>query len=260
MTNIPLRRHLFLLLLLLINLCSLTAQYVIKSKYPEWFLYPAENKEIIVGFGSLNVHAKYHAAVRHDILSSCTVSGFLEEYSETRIDLKINKNYYYFYNESKVDSTYPLLNRVDVMYTNVLNDESIQAFTIRDTVGHVFKIIHVEDLNRPNWLEQNVWFSDGYINSKGRYYTDQSSENATWMNSEENAILNALLFNSQTLVSSSIYHIKNNSEDLKNYLATIISFSIRNIEIIQRYPDIENGIYYTWIKIKPGNISNELTD
>ena len=225
-------------------------------EYPNWFLYPAQFGNITTGFSSPDSTSKQNAAKMKAVFNSSVVKGKVFLYEVTN-DYDLNKysDYYYYYSDSTARDYESKLISLDKRIINVLNNEYIEAFAIDSTNSFQFNYIDINSIKKPTWIKKSFYEKDGYYYSVGMF-TSIGRDNDAWITSEEKAMFN-LLRN----IYSNIYGIKKNfdseidSEDAyENIIAHKINAQIKNIEILERYPDREAQLYFTLIRIKKEEI------
>ena len=86
-------------------------------------------------------------------------------------------------------------------------------------------------------------------------YTSNGDDDDAWITAEERGIFsilvqtNILLFRSK--VSKSNSNGKNSFDDI---IAYKLNYSIKNIQIMERYPDEKDNVYYVLVRIKKDDL------
>ena len=137
----------------------------------------------------------------------------------------------------------------------MMNSEYIEAFTIDTAKQFNFNYINVSTLSKPDWIDKSFYEQNGYYYSVGMY-TSIGRDNDAWITSEERAMFN-LLRN----IYSDIYGIKKNidsendkEDEHENITGYKLNATMNNIEIMERFPVMEDKLYYTLIRVKEENV------
>lgn len=222
--------------------------------YPSWFLYPDSNT--IVGYSSLDSTCLDNAAKRKAVLDSCVALGSLYFY-EVSGDSDFNKNsdYYYYYPKQNFDFYKHNLVPLDSFVINVLNNDRIKLFSPDSAIKFSEKIISIDTLSKPSWVDSDFYEKGDFYYSVGEY-TSIGRDNDAWTASEEKALFNLIRNTYHKFGSIQINIEKNKTYDYEKIIEYKMRTYLKSIKIVQRYPDLKNKIYYTLIKIKKGNIKS----
>lgn len=231
------------------------------NSYPEWFLYPRKYANIITGYSYRGLTAKEDAASVYNVYKECIVKGTYEVFdTSSEKDLLQNSDYFYYFSPDSADKTYDLLTEVDHFDINVIFGDYIAAFEL-DSFAVVpkepFPVIDVDTLTKPDWVESSFFDDDLYYYGVGKF-TTTGNENDGWKTAEEQAVFNIL-----TNVAVEVHNVKyySLSSDNSGHLEGIegitilkLLFLVRNISIVQRYPDFNNQLFFVLAKISKTDI------
>ena len=226
------------------------------TNYPNWFLYPAQFNSITVGFSSPDSTTKQNAAKMKAVFDSCIVYGNLFLY-ETIEDDDLNRysDYYYYYSHPTATKYTTQFVPLDKRIVNILNNEYVEAFSLDSSNNFDFAYIDIDTLKKPDWLNKSFYEQEEYYYSVGMY-TSMGKDNDAWITSEERALFNLLrnIYSNIYGAKTMAYSEKESDDEYENITAYKLNARIKNIEIIERYPNKSEQLYFTLIRVKKGNI------
>lgn len=223
------------------------------KEYPDWFLNPRKYKNLIVGIESDGKSALENASLYYTAYNRCIVKGDLYFISDED-DFKRQSDY--FYETSTVDykKNLKMLETVDCFINSLINSKKICAFTLNKIELSVLKYKNVGDIKKPSWVDKVDSFDDNdYYFGVGEY-TSQGDENEAWLTAEEKSVFSIIKM--KQIKITTLKYLEKNEED--EYLVSAsklkLKHSMKDIEILERYPDFENKIFYVLSRIKKNNI------
>lgn len=225
------------------------------EKYPKWFIYPQLYPELITGFCIRDNMPVTDAEIMYCLYQQCHVTGYLETIETTYVKYLKNSEYYYVYSKQCLENIKEKLHHIDGFCNDVLSNAYVFAFSVNTDYKLKQKYLLTENLKKPDWLGKSVWEEDGFYYSVGMF-TSIGNENDAWKTSEENAMFN--IITSVAVNVFSLVRIEESSENLSkyiNYVRIDVDFELKNIETLERWPDIENQYYYTLVRIKKSDIT-----
>lgn len=244
----------------LLILCSvfvfLSGELYAIEEYPAWFLYPQRFPGIVVGYSYGGFSAKKDAENMYCAYKSCVVNGTLEIFEDSDQDQWYkNSDYYYYYSPDSLLKVQGKLVGIDSFMTNVLTGDYIGAYSFGEVDSLPAEWLTAAKLEMPNWVSKTFWEDENYVYGVGEY-TAKFNENDAWKTAEEQAIFTIL-----TSVAVSYHHIKILTEDQSNKQTNIqqisflhLKFYLKNIQILERFPDINNQIFYALARIAKKDI------
>ncbi|NOX88954.1 MAG: hypothetical protein GXO77_08005 [Calditrichaeota bacterium] len=240
----------FLKILLLTGLLIPFELFAIE-RYPEWFLFPAKYPQVITGYSYGGNSAVYDAENMYCALKSCVVYGTLEIFdaSDQSQWLK-NSNYYYYFSPDSVEKIHGRLVSIDSFQTNILTGDYISAFMLDSAASVNSGWVNVDELTPPSWIDKIFWQDQQYSYGVGMY-TSIGNENDAWKTAEEQAIfaiLNNLAvgyYKLQFSMNETTYH----PSMIEEISFIRLKYLLKNIQILERYPDVKNKLYYVLVRI-----------
>jgi hypothetical protein len=226
--------------------------------YPEWFLFPQKYNNLIVGYSYNGMPAMVDAESMYCAFQECIVMGTLEVYENSSInDMLKNSDYFYYFSPQAVEKIRNRLYPVDQFDINIMTHDYISAFSIDSAVSCSAPRIKVENLNRPEWLEKTFSSDRDYYYGVG-IYTALGNENDGWKTAEEQAIFTIL---TNLAVQVHRVNVVSDGSELKSGQAAIeqisfikVKYLLQNIEVMERFPDRENKLYYVLLRIPVNGI------
>ncbi len=234
----------------------LSGQLYAIDEYPAWFLYPSRFPGIVVGYSYGGYSAKSDAENMYCAYKSCVVNGTLEifEDSDQSQWLK-NSDYYYYYSPDSLLKIQGKLVGIDSFMTNVLTNDYIGAYSFDPADSLPNQWLGVTSLNAPDWVSRTFWEEEEFVYGVGMF-SAQRNENDAWKTAEEQAIFTIL-----TNMAVSYHRIKILSQEKSGQQSAFqeisflhLKYYLRDIEILERFPDIENKIFYVLARIAKKNI------
>lgn len=244
--------------------CFLTAAISAQATniYPEWFLFPQKYKNIIVGYSYNGMPAVVDAESMFCAFKECIVLGTLEVYENSSVDdLLKNSNYFYYFSPDEVEKVHNCLFPVDRFDISVMTRDYIMAFSFDSTLNLQAPRYRIEDLKRPDWTEKNFADDGRYYYGVGMY-TAIGNENDAWKTAEEQAIFTIL-----TALAIQVHKVNFLARDsgqsegevaIEQISFVKVKYLLRNIEVVERYPDRENKLYYVQVRVPKGDVKSPL--
>ncbi len=226
------------------------------KQYPEWFLYPQKYSDVVVGYSYRGMSSEAVAENIYCAYKKCFAVGTLEIFDlDGNHDLLKNSNYYYEFSKDSVKAVEGRLVEIDRFNVNVFSGDYISAFSFDDTIEVERNIIPVEDIARPAWIEKNFIENESYYYGIGMY-TAIGLENDAWQTAEEQAIFNIL---NQIAVNYSkinvLYSDSWKDTDYSEEISVLeIRYALQNINIIERFPDRQNKLFYVLARIHKNDV------
>lgn len=222
--------------------------------YPSWFLHPEANSNIYIGFGYNNYSAEEDAVSMSSLFNECIVDGQLNMYStEGSSDMYRDSDYYYYFDPDNKVVDEDQLQPLDRFTINLIYGNYIQAFA--SDSNYVLSAGDSSLTEIPEWIKTTYYEDSDYYYGVGMY-TAIGNKIDAWKTSEEKGIFNIILNN-----AVQVYKIKYSADSYENddfVYDEIISYKfryrLRNIETIERYPDYENELFYTLVRIKKDDV------
>ncbi len=245
------------IVIIVLNILLLLKSYSRANElYPTWFLFPKNFPGLIVGY-SFNFNSACEDALKRFVVyKSCIVEGQLELFEdESSTNWFKNSEYYYYFFEESLLYAKNNFKCIDSFITNVLLGDYIVACTNSEINFEQSTYLKTSDLRVPDWIDKNIWEEDNYYYSVG-FYTSEKNENDAWMTAEEKAIFNLI-----TNLAIKYYQLKvlketEKREKIKFQKISFIKVKhyLRNISVLERYPDMLNKLVYVLIRINKNDI------
>ena len=221
--------------------------------YPSWFLHPAANTNIYIGFGYSNLSAREDAVSMSSLFNECIVNGQLNMYStEGSSEMYRDSDYYYYFDPDNKVVYEDELESVDRFTINMIYGNYIQAFA--SDSNYVLVEDDSSESEIPEWIKTNYYEDDTYFYGIGMY-TSMGNKIDAWKTSEEKGIFSIILNN-----AVQVYKIKYTADSYDDNFVydEIITYKfkyrLRGIETVERYPDYKNELFYTLVRIKKENV------
>lgn len=226
------------------------------DEYPIWFLYPNRFPGIIVGYSYNGLSAKTDAENMYCAYRSCVVNGTLEIFEDTDQDQWLkNSDYYYYYSPDSLLKIQGKLVGIDSFMTNVLTGDYIGAYSFNKEDSLPNEWLKVASLSAPEWAFKTFWEEEQFVYGVGMF-SAKRNENDAWKTAEEQAIFTIL-----TNMAVSYHRIKILNQDESGRQAAYqeisflhLKYYLRNIEILERFPDIANKTFYVLARIAKKDI------
>jgi len=219
--------------------------------YPEWFIFPKNYPQLITGYTYNGMPAVFDAESIYCAYKKCFVVGTLEIFNNASSDkLLKNSNYYYFFSPDSVAKIHGRLKQVDGFITSVFTGDEIDAFSLDAADSGNFKRFKTEELTRPAWVDSTFMEDKRYYYGVG-LYTAMGNENDAWRTTEEQGIFTIL---NAVAIDFNKIEIKNTTDQagsgaLQQVTIIKLKFRLRNIQVLERYPDRKNKVFYALIRI-----------
>lgn len=249
-------KKIFLILLFLIQCFPLFSK-----GYPEWFIYPKLYQGYITGFTYNGNSTLKDAEIMCCVFDYCKVEGYLETFESDNIKYLKNTNYHYVYLTEDISLIEGSLKKVSGFGTCSLNEDFVELFS-KEEKNEVFKtkIIEIDETASPDWLKKFTFEDDKYYYGVGKFTSDNNC-NDSWKTSEEQAIYNILTSISMKVYSvNRIENIEKFNDKYLSYVRTELKFEIYGIEVMERFPDENNLMYYTLVRIEKNKIKSLLNE
>jgi len=228
------------------------------NSYPIWFIYPRLYPSYIIGFSYNGNSALTDAEIMYCVYKNCRVEGYFESFTSNEINYLQNSNYFYVYNNEELKKIKGKLFKIDGFGVSAIYEDVIEIYCLNKNCSIDYKRIEPENIQKPNWLQKFCWIENGYYYGVGKF-TSVNNTNDSWKTSEEQAIYNII-----TSISIKVHSITR-SEEIENYkssninyVKTYVKFNLYNIETLERYPDLQNNIFYTLVRINQKDIISEI--
>ena len=202
-------------------------------------------------FDAENMHCAY---------KKCIVVGTLEIFNNPNSDkLLKNSNYFYYFDPDEVDAIHDRLQLLDSFTTNVLKGEEIEAFSQKEIDLSDVPRVKAADLSRPSWADTTFMEDAEYYYGVGMY-TSIGRENDAWKTAEEQGIFNIL--NSLAVDIYKIEIVRSDefaeSSQFEGVMFIKLRFLLKNIEILERFPDQQEKQYYVLVRIPKKSLRSKM--
>lgn len=230
--------------------------------YPDWFIFPASYPGLVTGYTYNGMSALTDAANMYCAFRECIVVGTLEVFeNESSNDLLKNSNYFYHFSPDSVDSISERLIPVDRFDVSAYSQDQVYLYSLGKVQELSAPRIEAVTLPQPSWIQKS-FFEDQYFYYGIGMYTAIGNENDGWKTAEEQAIFSVL-----TALSVEIHKIQVVSKfneageqtELLDQISFIkLKFLLRDIQVMERYPDKKNKLYYVLVRIPKNGIISPL--
>ncbi|MBD3383336.1 hypothetical protein GF407_00275 [candidate division KSB1 bacterium] len=227
------------------------------DRYPEWFIYPQKYDGIVVGYNYYGLSALEDAAYMYYAYRDCIVKGHLEIFDVPgKHNILKNSNYYYWFSDDAVAGLQQHLIKLDDYTFDIITGDHIAAFATDSSVLVSDSVLHRNDLPRPEWVDR-FYFKNGDYHYGVGMYTAAGRENDGWKTAEEQGIFTIL--NNLAVKVHRLLMVNNDCDVLiqhsvQDILFVELYYHLQNIEIVERYPDAENDLYYALVRIPDNSI------
>jgi len=241
----------FISLLFLLSILYSTSQA--GNLYADWFIHQGNYPGLVVGYSYGGATPEKDAENMYCAYRDCIVWGTLEIFNtdETTEMLK-NSDYYYYFSPDALAKIQGRLKQADIFQINIFLNDYIAAFYPDEAPEISKKRIKPGDISPPSWLNRTFWQDDKYYYGVGMY-TALGRENDGWKTAEEQAIftiLNALAVEVHNLgVLAKEQHGASQQESREQIKFINLKYHLKNISIMERFPDLENKLYYVLVRI-----------
>ena len=228
--------------------------------YPDWFIHPVKYPRLFIGYTYNGMDAIDDASSMYCAFKECIVVGTLEVFDEENSDdLLKNSNYFYYFSPDSVEALSGKLSEVAAFDVSTFTHDRIAAFAFDSTKSPDCQWIKAIDMQRPSWIDQSFFQDKRYYYGVGMY-TALGRENDGWKTAEEQAIFSIL-----TALAVEVHHLKivRNSDDqsgdsIEQLSFLKIKYLLRNIRVLERYPDRQNKLYYVLVRIPRSGLVSPL--
>ncbi len=226
------------------------------DRYPEWFLYPGRYQGLITGYSYRGIPAESVAENLYCAYQRCFAVGTLEIFDQEKNSRILkNSNYFYEYSPDSVEAIRGKLVEVDHFAVNMFTQDYISAFRCDSVQSDSWPILERKDLNTPTWVELSVFEDEIYYYGVGMY-TSRGLENDAWQTAEEQSIFSILNYRLMKINQISMYQDGSQpvGDDYQKITIYEIRFLLENIQIMERYPDAPNQMFYVLSRIPKANL------
>lgn len=222
-------------------------------EYPMWFLYPNEFNYLIIGIESSTKSPLENAALYLTVYTKCYVNGDLY-FLKSKDGLKRQSEYFYEVSEMEYNKNLKKLNVYDCFINSLILNKKICAYVKNDTVNTDINYINIDRVKKPSWISKNSYEENNYLYGVGEF-TSSGNENEAWLTAEELAVFSLLTIYKIRIGNLSYLEKNNKGNDIYESASKYkLRHSLKNIEILERYPDFENKMFYVLCRIEKKNI------
>jgi len=233
------------------------------NKYPEWFIFPQKYPSITVGYTYNGMPALFDAANMYCAYKACAAVGTLEIFEDAEHqDLLKNSNYYYYFSPDEVEQIYESFFEIDRFTTKVMTGDQIAAFSFTEEDTVEYSRLEAAALERPAWIDSSFMDDGRYYYGVGMY-TSKGNENDGWKTAEEQgifAVLNALAMQIYKIETTSDEGSAASSNEFESIMVLKFRFLIKNIEVVERYPDNQDRMHYALMRIPKQSIRSKMIE
>ncbi len=230
------------------------------NRYPEWFLFPEKYPHIITGYSYSGNTAEFDAENMYCAYRSCVVYGTLEIYNDPEHnDWLKNSDYYYYFSPDSVSKIHGKLFKVDSFQTEIITGDYVSAFSLKPMDRFHSIWIEVASLKKPEWTQQSFWQDKDFYYGVG-LYTSTGNENDAWKTAEEQAIFSILTNLAVAVFKLRLVDREGPEDDASMSEISFLNlrYLLENIQIMQRYPDYKNQVYYVLVRIPKKGVHSPL--
>jgi len=219
------------------------------KKYPEWFLFPEKYPQIVTGYNYCGSDILTDAAVNYTVLNHSIIEGSLHLFSDTEKRLS---DYFYYYDKDFYRRACDSLKYLDSYVINTLPVDIIAAYSMYDDTL-VSKLIDIDTLSRPDWTAKNYFMDETFYYGVG-VYTAIGNDVDAWKTAEEHSLF-ALVTGYRTNIKSIKKYYKSEFGDCFSKMLSIsCKYSLKNVNICQRYHDYKYNLFFVLTKTRKSNI------
>lgn len=170
-------------------------------------------------------------------------------YYSTEGDWGKDSDYYYFYEQDMSLIEEGALISRDKYIVDLLSGQYIEAFTLDTATAINMTRVIIDGDETPDWLLK-YYFDDEIFYYGSGEFSSIGNELDAWKTSEEQAMFN-IIKSVSILVTRDFQVIENENtnESIDEVITYKFKFSLSNIEVLERYPDVKNKLFYTLIRI-----------
>jgi len=226
--------------------------------YPEWFLYPAKYPNFVTGFTYNDSPEKTDAEITACVYRECIVYGTLEIFQNSGEEYLKNSDYYYYYSPDSLAIMRDRLYAVDRFCISTLNDEYAALFATDSTVRLSAPRMEIEQIPRPQWLDKDFFEDAAYYYGVGMY-TSLGREADAWKTAEERAIFTIITNMAVQMHNLRIVLRDDTAGDAMEEISFLkVKYLLRHIEVLERYPDLDNQVFFVLVRIAKNDIVSPL--
>jgi len=247
------RMHYTLIFYFTIILTSISAYG--QRSYPEWFIHPQQYPDFYLGYSYNETPAVIDAERTYCVYHECIAYGSLQIYDlESEKGLLKTSDYYYHFSPDSLTKIKDRLKSVSSKMVTVFPTEYIELFAM-DSIPQNFKnqSVDVYTMVKPDWVEKEFWTDEKYYYGVGEY-TSTGNHNDAWKTAEERAIFKILSSLSMEIHKINISTQSVVDENMEKISIFKIKYLIKNIQVIERYPDSNNKLFFALVKIEKNNL------
>ena len=218
--------------------------------YPEWFIHPSKYPNFYVGYSYNGTPAVTDAERTYCVYHECVVDGELEIYDlESENGLLKSTDYYYNFSPDSLSKIKGRLKLVDGKMVTVFPADYIELFAL-DSIPADFesKSIDVSMMHRPDWIDKEFWQDGQYYYGVGEY-SSTGNHNDAWKTAEEKAIFKILSSLSLEVHKINVATKSETDENMEIIRIFKVKYLLKNIEVMERYPDHENKLFFALVRI-----------
>ena len=226
-----------------------------QRSYPEWFIHPLQYSDFYLGYSYNETPAIIDAERTYCVYHECIAYGTLQIYDlESEKGLLKTSDYYYHFSPDSLTKIKDRMKSVSSKMVTVFPTEYIELFAM-DSLPEDFhnQNINVNTMAKPDWVEKDFWIDDTYCYGVGEY-TSSGNHNDAWKTAEERAIFKILSSLSLEVHKINVSTQSEVDENLEKISVFKIKYLIKNIEVIERYPDLNNKLFFALVRIKKKNM------
>ncbi|NOZ08117.1 MAG: hypothetical protein GXO91_04455 [FCB group bacterium] len=235
-----------------IVLTQLTAVFAL-NRYPDWFLHPLTYPGIVAGFSYDGEAPVTDAERMYCVYQECIVKGSLQQFREYE---QRDSDYYYNFDADSLRAIHGKLYELDSFYSSILQGDMISAFGLDSTGLQNSFVVEIDSLQRPDWIDETFYSAAGYYYGVGMY-TSRSNVNDAWKTAEEKAFFSIMSGLALDIRSVLITDTARDS-DYDRVSSIRLKYKLKGLEIVERYPDTTNDIFYVLVRIEKQNVFSPL--
>jgi hypothetical protein len=230
--------------------------YSLELTFPNWFLSPGEYPDQIIGYTIGESSPMVDAVIMLCFYKEVIIEGSYYRYNDH--DGRIS-DYYWNYQPECVEEFSDSLYLLSSFVSNILTDSHIGIFALSEfDIKDDRLFINIEEIDRPEWIEEDFWIEDGYYYSVGMY-TSRGEKNDAWKTAEERAFFNLVTSASVHVGAVSINTIMEDFEghiyeDYEKVIGYKLHTKLSNSQVLERWPDMKKNLYYVLVRVHEDDI------
>jgi len=120
--------------------------------------------------------------------------------------------------------------------------------------------VDIKNIDMPNWIDKEYWMESDYYYSVG-LYTSRGEKNDAWKTAEERAFINLISITGSLVVSFTSLETSEDEkgqvkENLEQATSNKFDHTIIDGQVIERWPDLQNNLYYVLVRAHKDNIKS----